>query len=64
MKKWLKRIRGALGVGLAWAAAWAGLGAIIGMVTVVLSSGTAADIVVFATLLAVPGFVGGAMLTE
>ncbi len=31
MKKWLKRIRGALGMGLTWAAAWAGFGAIIGL---------------------------------
>ncbi len=32
MKKWLKRIRGAVGLGLAWAAAWFGVGALIGLV--------------------------------
>ena len=32
MKKWLKRIRGALGMGLTWAAAWSGIGAIFGLV--------------------------------
>ncbi len=31
MKKWLKRIRGALGLGLTWAVAWAGGGAILGL---------------------------------
>ena len=29
MKRWLKRIRGAAGMGLAWAAAWFGFGAIL-----------------------------------
>src|SRR5262245_59556286 len=28
MKKWLRRIRGAIGMGLTWAAAWFGVGAI------------------------------------
>ena len=31
MKKWLNRIRGALGTGLTWAAAWGGVGAILGL---------------------------------
>ena len=30
MKKWLKRIRGAVGMGLTWAAAWFGFGIIFG----------------------------------
>jgi len=34
MKKWLKRIRGVLGTGLIWAAAWAGVGAILGLLEV------------------------------
>ncbi len=29
MKKWLKRIRGVLGTGLTWAAAWSVVGTII-----------------------------------
>ncbi len=33
MKHCLKRIRGAVGLGLTWAAAWFGVGAIIGLVT-------------------------------
>jgi len=31
MRKWLRRIRGALGTGLTWAAAWGGVGAILGL---------------------------------
>jgi hypothetical protein len=33
MQKWLQRIRGAVGIGLTWAAGWAPLGAITGWVT-------------------------------
>jgi hypothetical protein len=33
MKKWLQRIRGAIGIGLTWAAGWAPIGAITGWVT-------------------------------
>ncbi len=32
MKKWLKRIRAALGMGLTWAVAWGGVGAILPLV--------------------------------
>ena len=32
MKKWLRRIRGALGMGLIWAAGWAPVGVLIGMI--------------------------------
>ena len=31
MKKWLRRINGAVGMGLTWAAAWGGVGAILGL---------------------------------
>ncbi len=31
MNKWLKRIRGALGIGLTWAAAWGFVGALMGL---------------------------------
>jgi hypothetical protein len=31
MRKWLRRIRGAVGMGLTWAAGWAPLGAILGL---------------------------------
>ena len=31
MKKWLRRFRGALGMGVAWAAAWGGVGALLAL---------------------------------
>ncbi len=34
MKKWLKRIRGALGMGLTWAAGWSGVFVILMLVGV------------------------------
>ena len=66
MKKWLKRIRGALGMGLTWAAAWFPVGAIIGLLSgltdtrvdslVSLVFGLAGIAGIFAAM----GFVGGA----
>ena len=32
MRRWLRRIRGALGLGLTWAAAWVGFGTIFALV--------------------------------
>ena len=57
MKKWLKRIRGAVGMGLTWAAAWFGAGAILGLVFF----GAAINVELFANalLFAVMGFIGG-----
>ena len=61
MKKWLKRIRGALGMGLTWAAAWFGVGVIFALVGVI------GPIPIFdmrvlgvGALLALLGFLGGA----
>ena len=63
MTKWLKRIRGAVGMGLTWAAGWALAGILIG-VTSILLPGLPWDYffnVFDAPLpaLAVPGFFGG-----
>lgn len=33
MRKWLQRIRGAIGMGLTWGAAWAGAGLVLAVVT-------------------------------
>ena len=33
MNTWLQRIRGAIGIGLTWAAGWAPIGAITGWIT-------------------------------
>ena len=65
--KWLRRIRGAVGMGLTWAAAWALFGVLIG-VTSLLLPGLPWDLffeVFDAPLpaLAIPGFVGGAFFS-
>ncbi len=63
MKKWLRRIRGALGMGLTWAVAWFGAGVIF--LSGVLAFGTPpvgtglAEVVANSVLLAVFGFSGG-----
>ena len=54
MKKWLQRIRGAIGMGLTWAAAWSGVGAILGLVQGVGSLGV--GVVVYGIM----GLVSGA----
>jgi hypothetical protein len=57
MRKWLRRIRGALGIGLSWAAAWSVVGALIGIVFF----GGGLDLALFfnVMLFAVSGFIGG-----
>ena len=56
MEKWLRRIRGAVGLGLTWAAAWSGVGAVLGLVV----GGGAATLVATSGALAVIGFISGA----
>lgn len=67
MKKWLRRIRGAVGIGLTWAAGWAGVGVLIGVTSILLPflPWDAFFEVFDAPLpaLAVPGFVGGAIFS-
>ena len=60
MKKWLKRIRGAVGMGLAWAAVWTGVGAIVGVVAWVLGLDPASGIAEGAAVTGIMGFVAGA----
>jgi len=67
MKKWLRRIRGAVGMGLSWAAGWALVGLMIGVASKLLP-GLPWDSffeVFDAPLpaLAVPGFFGGALFS-
>jgi hypothetical protein len=63
MKRWLKRIRGAVGMGLVWAAGWAVAGVLIGVTSVLLPGlPWGSFFKVFDAPLpamAVPGFVGG-----
>jgi uncharacterized membrane protein YjfL (UPF0719 family) len=67
MKTWQRRIRGAIGMGLTWAAAWAVAGALIGVASNLLPSlpwGFFLE-VFDAPLpaLAIPGFFGGALFS-
>lgn len=67
MNRWLRRIRGAVGMGLAWAAGWALFGVLIGATSVLLP-GLPWDAffeVFDAPLpaLAIPGFLGGALFS-
>jgi hypothetical protein len=67
MKNWLRRIRGAVGMGLTWAVGWALAGVLIG-VTSILLPGLPWDSffdVFDAPLpaLAIPGFVGGVLFS-
>ena len=64
MEKWLRRIRGAVGMGLTWAAAWCGAGVIFLSGLLVFGTppvGTGlVEVVANSLLLAVSGFIGGA----
>ena len=60
MKKWLKRIRGAIGMGLTWAAAWGGVSAIIGLFSGGGFSGALFGAFVLVVGFGVIGFVAGA----
>ena len=59
MKKWLKRIRGAVGTALMWAVAWCGTGILLALLGLF---GTLApvDYALFAGVFAIMGFIGGA----
>ena len=60
--KWLRRIRGALGMGLVWAVAWSGVGAILGLVVGVFGApvdGLATVVFGAFSTFATMGFVGG-----
>jgi hypothetical protein len=65
MKSWLQRLRGALGIGLTWAVAWAPLGAIAGWVTAsAFNFHPAGDVIAnFAIAFSVLGLAGGAIFS-
>src|SRR4051794_12404456 len=67
MTTWLRRLRGAVGMGVTWAAAWAVTGVLIGVTSVLLPGlpWNAFFDVFDAPLpaLAIPGFVGGAIFS-
>jgi hypothetical protein len=57
MKKWLRRIRGAVGMGLTWAVAWGGAGTIV-MLGFLLRTGSRPD-APFPLMFGAAGFVAG-----
>ncbi len=57
MKRWLKRIRGAVGLGLTWAAVWFGVGAVFDMLSGAPVNGALLENAFQAAVL---GFLGGA----
>jgi len=68
MKKWLKRLRGALGLGLTWAAAWAGVLSLLGLVVQALGvfpgwTFSVANYLSNAVLFGALGFVGGTVFS-
>jgi len=64
LKKWLKRIRGAMGMGLTWAEAWAPLGAVTGLITgLVLGLPLGTVVANYALLLGGLGFLGGTIFS-
>jgi hypothetical protein len=61
MKKWLRRIRGAIGMGLTWAAVWGGVGTIT-MLGFLLVTGSRPD-APFPLMFGVFGFVAGVIFS-
>jgi len=61
MTKWLRRIRGAVGMGLAWAAAWGGVGTLVTL-GFVLKTGSRPD-APFPLMFAAAGFVAGVIFS-
>jgi len=60
MKKLLRCIRGAIGMGLTWAAAWFGLWATVGLVTLLINGRGGIEALVDTLMFPVGGFVAGA----
>jgi len=64
MNKWLQRIRGAIGIGLTWAAGWAPIGAITGWVTASLFGFPLGVVTAnYAVMFGVLGLVGGTIFS-
>jgi hypothetical protein len=64
MKKWLRRIRGAVGMGLTWAIGWAPIGAILGLVGLGgTADGTFGVLVISAFFYAASGFFSGVIFS-
>ncbi len=65
MKTWVRRLRGAVGMGLTWAAGWARIGAIIGVIVgSAVGLGPGALVTRWVGTLATLGFVGGGLFSS
>ncbi len=68
MKKWLRRIRGAVGMGLTWAAGWALVVVLMGVITILLP-GTGLEVIFEAAddellmAMVLPAFAGGVVFS-
>ncbi len=66
MKNWIRRIRGAIGMGLTWAAGWTPIGALTGLALWVIGldpPGMIRFVLASATLFGALGFVGGCIFS-
>jgi hypothetical protein len=60
VKKWLRRIRGAFGMGLTWGAGWAFVGGLIELIANLVPGLAWTSLIdIWPVTLAIPGFVGG-----
>jgi hypothetical protein len=62
MNKWMRRIRGAIGMGLAWAAAWFGAGMVMMLGFLLITGSTGAD-VPYPLGFGLFGFLGGVLFS-
>lgn len=60
MNGWLRRLRGALGMGLTWAVGWALVGGVIELITNFVPGWNGALVDMWPQTLAIPAFFGGA----
>lgn len=64
MTKWLQRLRGAIGLGLTWAAGWVPVGAVTGLITALALGFPLGRVAAnYAVLFGVLGFVGGTIFS-
>ena len=63
MKKWLRRIRGAVGMGLTWAVGWALVGAMIAVISGFVPGNPMGSVLDPWLALAMPGFLGGVIFS-
>lgn len=63
MKKWLRRIRGALGMGLSWFVVWFGVGMVIELIQELVPGWNGAIVDIWPAALGYPAFFGGVIFS-